>query len=477
MTSKTTTQASVPASGYGKLPTGKTGRHLVFLNPDSPASIVQSFEDMGIKLVSSETFKDGIAPHAVSAEGRDGVFYGVLNAAVIEGDKTQIAALYAAIKDESNPVIHVEDELYVVPFNNVGLLEDDEPNVGLLENTGILGGASDCASPLLTGPGAAYVRGYRDAIGQFAQQLLGSPSAAAESVAAARPAAVVFADTPTLTWGLQATRVATSPYDGRGIRVAVLDTGLDLTHPDFAGRALISESFVAGQAVQDGHGHGTHCVGTACGPAHPAHGGRRYGIASKATILVGKVLSNSGSGTQGSILNGMNWAIRNKAVIISMSLGSPVAVGDKPSEFYERVAQAALEHSCLVIAAAGNSGTDPADYPVGSPANCQSIVGVGAVDPQLKRAAFSCIGVNPDGGELNIAAPGVNIFSTKPLPEAYGTLSGTSMATPHVAGIAALWAQATGLKGMALWLKLQQSALAIGQTPREVGAGLVQAPQ
>src|SRR6202030_330302 len=98
----------------------------------------------------------------------------------------------------------------------------------------------------------------------------------------------------------------------------------DLNHADFAGRTVVSQSFVPGQAVQDGHSHGTHCIGTACGPKKPAGNVRRYGIAYGAIILVGKVLNNSGSGTQGGILNGINWAIHNSAVVISMSLGSQV---------------------------------------------------------------------------------------------------------------------------------------------------------
>jgi subtilisin family serine protease len=107
------------------------------------------------------------------------------------------------------------------------------------------------------------------------------------------------------------------------VKVAVLDTGLDLGHPDFAGRQITAQSFVQGEQVQDGHGHGTHCIGTACGPRTP---GRlpRYGIAYQAQIFAGKVLSNAGSGGDGGILAGIDWAIRNGCAVVSMSLGSPV---------------------------------------------------------------------------------------------------------------------------------------------------------
>jgi len=259
------------------------------------------------------------------------------------------------------------------------------------------------------------------------------------------------------------------------MRVAVLDTGMDLTHPDFAGRNIIPASFVPGQTAQDGHSHGTHCIGTACGPLNPPGNTRRYGIAYQSSILVGKVLNNSGSGMQGWILAGINWAIQNRATVISISLGSPVTLGTPFSPAYEQAAQAALNNGCLIVAAAGNSGANPQFNPVGSPANCPSVMAVGAVDQSLQRATFSCIARNPNGGELNIAAPGVAVFSTVPMPTRYGVMSGTSMATPHVAGIAALYAQWTGKRGRDLWNAVVAGALNINQPAAHVGAGLVQA--
>jgi subtilisin family serine protease len=206
---------------------------------------------------------------------------------------------------------------------------------------------------------------------------------------------------------------------------------------------------------------------------HPPGNTRRYGIAHQAMILVGKVLSDQGSGQTGWILQGINWAVANRATVISMSLGSRVAVGQTFSPAYEQAAQAALNAQSLIVAAAGNEGNSP----VGSPANCPSVMAVAAVGNNLQRAPFSCIGINPNGGEVNIAGPGVNVFSTVPMAIRYGMKSGTSMATPHVAGIAALWAQNSGLRGMALWKKLISTALNIGQTPQQVGSGLVQAPR
>ncbi len=145
------------------------------------------------------------------------------------------------------------------------------------------------------------------------------------------------------TWGLIACKVPPSARDGSGIKVAVLDTGFDLGHPEFAGRAIVSKSFV-GQPVQDLHGHGTHTAGTACGPKSPPGAIQRYGIGFKSQMFIGKVLTNSGSGTQAQVLAGMNWAIANKCPVISMSLGAPIPV--QPS--YTAAGAAALNNGCLM---------------------------------------------------------------------------------------------------------------------------------
>jgi len=121
------------------------------------------------------------------------------------------------------------------------------------------------------------------------------------------------------TWGLNACRVPQSNFNGNGLKVAVLDTGFDLGHPEFVGRAFVSNTFV-GQPVQDLNGHGTHTAGTACGPQSPAGLIQRYGIGFRTQMFIGKVLTNSGSGTQAQVLAGMNWAIANRCPVISMCL-------------------------------------------------------------------------------------------------------------------------------------------------------------
>jgi subtilisin family serine protease len=185
-------------------------------------------------------------------------------------------------------------------------------------------------------------------------------------------------------------------------------------------------------------------------------------------MFIGKVLTNSGSGTQAQVLAGMNWAIANKCAVISMSLGAQIPV--QPS--YTAAGQAALNAGCLIIAAAGNASARPGNIqPTGAPGNSPTIMCVAALDSALRVAVFSC------GGKIDITGPGVSVFSSWPRPTLHNTISGTSMATPHVAGCAALWAQSSAaLRGAALRAKLTATAKHLPFPASDVGAGLVQAP-
>jgi len=287
---------------------------------------------------------------------------------------------------------------------------------------------------------------------------------------------VTGVDETTFTWGLQAVRAPQSGATGAGVRVAVLDTGLDLEHPDLTGRTITSQSFVEGEEAQDGHGHGTHCVGTSCGPRQPGNG-PGYGVAYRAEIYAGKVLSNGGSGADGGILAGIAWAITNGCRVVSMSLGAGTQPGQPYSRTYERVASRALSRGTLIVAAAGNESERERGSvaPVGHPANCPSILAVGAVDVRGAIADFSC-GTVDTVGAVDVAGPGVDVYSSWPMPKRYRRISGTSMATPHTAGVAALIAQASGASGYELWARLVQTARRLGLPSTDVGAGLVQAP-
>ncbi|WNL37437.1 S8 family serine peptidase [Halomonas sp. PAMB 3232] len=296
-----------------------------------------------------------------------------------------------------------------------------------------------------------YLRGFLSAANAIARDLGGDRSECDED-------APINND---ITWGLARCKVAQSRFTGAGIKVAVLDSGMDLNHPDFTGRAVESRSFV-GEPVQDMNGHGTHCIGTATGPRNAAGKTPGYGVAFEAAIFAGKVLTNAGGSTGGSVLAGMNWAVANRCEVISMSLGSQSPV----QTAYTRAGAAALEKGCLVIAASGNDNA-----PTGAPANSPTIFSVGSLDPNLARSNFSNV------GKVEIAAPGRDVFSAWPRPVNYKSISGTSMATPHVAGCAALWAQSDALlRGASLWQRLIASAQSLPLSEEQVGAGLVQAP-
>ena len=299
-----------------------------------------------------------------------------------------------------------------------------------------------------------YLRGFVRAAQAIANDLGASEAQGAEAVE--QEALVLGA-----TWGLIKCRVPPSLRAGVGIRVAVLDDGMDLGHPDFAGRVLVSQTFV-GQPVQTTASHGTHLTGTACGPKAPPGLTPRYGIAYRTPIFVGKVISNSGTGTSATVLAGMNWAIANRCVVILTGVGS----GTPVSPAYTAAGSAALARGCVIIAPAGGSAGG-----VGAPANSPTIMSVASLDPTLAPSAFS------NFGKIDIAAPGRDIFSSVPRPRRYATISGTSPAAAHVAGCAALWAESsTSLRGMSLWRKLLATAKRLPFPPTRVGAGLVQSP-
>ncbi|EWY37923.1 hypothetical protein N825_16095 [Skermanella stibiiresistens SB22] len=411
----------------------------------------------GMRVTSTADFAEGmIDPEKVG--DADAILLQELGVAVVNTPPDQIQSLSLAAAEEGSGILAIEAERVVYALQDHAISDLPPP---MLRH-----------GPVEHSPGSLeYLLGYRDAINHLVTSIVGDTQMETSQGAA------LALDESQYTWGLQSTKVTASQYSGRGIRVAVLDTGMDLQHPDFLGRRIVAQSFIKGEEAQDGHGHGTHCIGTACGSRQPSTL-PRYGIAHNAEIYAGKVLSNQGSGRDGGILQGIEWAIRNRCAVISMSLGAPVGTGQTFSRIFERVASRALAAGTVIIAAAGNESERPGFIaPVGHPANCPSIMAVGAVDAQGQVASFSCGGLNPDGGQVDIAAPGVDVYSSWPRPTLYRRLRGTSMATPHVAGIAALVAEADpDARGRALLQVLAQTARRLGLPSRDVGAGFVQAP-
>jgi subtilisin len=282
------------------------------------------------------------------------------------------------------------------------------------------------------------------------------------------------------SWCLNALRVVAGyPLTGCGVKVAMLDTGIDLRHPDFATRALVglcSRSFVPGESVQDGNGHGTHCAGIVGGPIG-SRSGIRYGVAPRVQLLIGKVLSDEGLGTTDRILDGIAWAADEGARVICLSLGTARPAGARFSAAYERIAETLLraKPGTLIVAAAGNSSARPfVTSPVENPAACPSVLAVGAVSENL-RILDSCCGQTDAIGAIDLCGPGAAVHSAW-TNRNFCKTSGSSAATPHVAGVAALHLEARPtLSAEALRGALEDTALPLG--PREAfGSGLVRAP-
>ncbi|GLH98076.1 S8 family serine peptidase [Phytohabitans aurantiacus] len=237
-----------------------------------------------------------------------------------------------------------------------------------------------------------------------------------------------------------------SGYTGKGVTVAVLDTGVDLSHPDLAGKVAEARNFSEAEEDGDTIGHGTHVASIIAGSG-AASGGKYKGVAPDARLVSGKVCESFGC-TESAILAGMQWAAADMdATVINMSLGG----GDTPEidPLEEAVNTLTAQYGALFAIAAGNSGSG--DGTIESPGSADAALTVGAVDKSDELADFSSRGprIGDDALKPDITAPGVDIVAAKgagtdigdPVGTAYTSLSGTSMATPHVAGAVALLAQ------------------------------------
>jgi subtilisin family serine protease len=209
---------------------------------------------------------------------------------------------------------------------------------------------------------------------------------------------------------------------GEGVKVAVLDTGVDQDHPDLK-TAIIGTKDFTGDGVEDKNGHGTHCAGVIGARLNEVG---FVGVAPKSQILVGKVLGNDGRGSLSWIADGIDWAVDQGAHIISMSLGGPSS-----SHLLFQAIHTALAKGVFIICAAGNEGS-LFQNSIGYPGRYGGVITVAAHDRNGNRSGFSS-----RGGEIDVMAPGLNIWSTYK-DGGYAELSGTSMATPFVAGLAAL---------------------------------------
>lgn len=232
-------------------------------------------------------------------------------------------------------------------------------------------------------------------------------------------------------WGvkyIKADKAQMNGVTGKGVIVAVVDTGVNFTHPGFApGQILVNlaKSFVSGEATaEDGHGHGTHCSGTI--------GSKEYGVAPDVQIIPVKVLSKSGSGTWEGVMQGVEYAAQN-ANVMSMSLGGGASAN---GNVVETAVKNAIKAGVVCVIAAGNSG--PSAKTIGTPGVVEEAITIGAIDNTGTIASFSSRGPTVYGkSKPDVVAPGVNVPSLWK-DGGFNTISGTSMATPHVAGLVAL---------------------------------------
>lgn len=258
---------------------------------------------------------------------------------------------------------------------------------------------------------------------------------------------------------------------GNGVTVAILDTGCDLNHPDLkeqiaGGRNFTDDDHGNPDVYMDYNGHGTHVAGTI---AASQNNYGVIGVAPEAKLLILKVLDKNGSGRYEWIINGIHYAIEQKVDIISMSLGGPVDV----PELHEAI-QKAVSNNIVVVCAAGNEGdgddrTDEFAYP-----GCYNeVIGVGAIDLEGNSSRFS-----NSNNEVDLVAPGEKILSTY-LNGTYASLSGTSMATPHVSGAMALIKVLANesfernLSECELYAQLIKRTVPLGNSPKLEGNGLI----
>ncbi|QEV17950.1 S8 family serine peptidase [Streptomyces alboniger] len=383
------------------------------------------------------------------------------------------------------------------PYLRSGVLDRRLFDVGELIRQGI-GGRDGARLPLIV----TYERGVRGrdrAVPRGAEKVRALPSVAGLAVTAEKPGALwralrdeasgidkvwldgrVEADMARSNEQIGTPRAWAAGLTGKGVKVAVLDSGVDGAHPDLKGRVAQSRSFIPGEEVADRNGHGTHVASTVGGSGAASDGNKERGVAPGASLAVGKVLGDEGFGSESQVIAGMEWAAEDVgAEVVSMSLGS-----QEPSDGTDPMATAvnalSKETGALFVVAAGNTG---APSSIGSPGAADSALTVGAVDSRDQAAPFT--GRGPRHGDHalkpDLSAPGVDILAARSGLTGgegfYTEMSGTSMATPHVAGVAALLAEKhPDWTGARLKDALMSTSRQLTDSAYELGAGRVSVP-
>ncbi len=418
----------------------KEGRYIIIFEKETASNVKKVQKELQVKLTSSAELSGTVKAEDVLKEDK-GLFFKNLGVAVV--DDIEAAHIIKASNTNLNNIIYWEPEQLF----------------------------QTATDPL------QHIKTIRSQITSINKELKALEKILKEQKNNVAP---VVNPVKSATWGLEAMNILTQKYTGAGVDVCILDTGFYAAHPDFMGRNIIGKSFIANQAWDiDGDGHGTHCTGTAVGYYNTSNG-MRYGVAHQANIKIGKVLGDDGFGSTSGIIDAIDWALEKKFRVISMSLAAAVSIGQKPSLIFEQIGQKALDQDTIIIAAAGNDSSRPnMPKPVSSPANANSIMAVGAIDSKLQIASFSNGGINAGtGGKVDLVGPGVDVYSAYSKNAKggviYKSLNGTSMATPHISGLAALYMQAfPKLKAIEIWKLMEKNARPIQNLlARDIGFGL-----
>ncbi len=263
---------------------------------------------------------------------------------------------------------------------------------------------------------------------------------------------------------------------GQGIKVAVVDTGIDPTHPDFEGRIVATKSFIGGD--KDDNGHGTHVAGTIAGSGVKSNG-KYVGVAPEAMLYIAKVLDANGGGSMSSVMAGIEWAaLEQKVQIINLSMGSSGSC-DGTDALSVLCDEAVTQADVVMCVAAGNSG--PGSQTIGPPGCARYVITVGAITDNDRIAGFSSRGPTADGRiKPDIVFPGVDVVAPQAagtrlgtvIAEGYVMIDGTSMATPHAAGVAALMLQANPeLTAEQVKNQMLAGGVNLGLQPNDQGVG------
>ena len=280
----------------------------------------------------------------------------------------------------------------------------------------------------------------------------------------------MYATAQTIPWGvskIRATEVWPEGNKGTGIKVCIIDTGIDYTHEDLKDNYKGGYNFINNtNDPKDDHGHGTHVTGTVAAMDNNIG---VIGIAPEAHIYSLKVLDSNGSGSYSNIISAIDWTINNNMQVISMSFG-----GSGFSQALKDICDKAYNSGIILVAAAGNSDGDGSQDTVSYPAKFDSVIAVAATDSNDARASFSSC-----GPEVELAAPGVNVLSTVPKgtckmcdASGYKQANGTSMSTPHVSGTAALVLKAhPEMTNADVRKTMQDTTVDLGQQGRDIFFG------